>query len=39
MSSASEKIIYAQIVVGAPGAGKTTYCTAMKQFLSQIGMF
>lgn len=32
-----EKVIYAQFVVGAPGAGKTSYCNAMSTFLSQLG--
>ena len=28
---------YAQIVIGAPGAGKSTYCDGMQLFLSAIG--
>ena len=28
---------YAQIVIGAPGAGKSTYCDGMQMFLSSIG--
>lgn len=28
---------YAQMVVGPPGSGKTTYCNGMKQFLTQLG--
>ncbi len=28
---------YCQIVVGAPGSGKSTYCNAMQQFMKAIG--
>lgn len=28
---------FAQVVIGPPGSGKTTYCTGMKEFLSQAG--
>ncbi|XP_072178408.1 GPN-loop GTPase 2-like [Diadema setosum] len=28
---------FAQLVIGPPGSGKTTYCTGMKEFLSQTG--
>ena len=28
---------FAQLVIGPPGAGKTTYCSGMHQFLSTIG--
>ncbi len=28
---------FAQLVVGAPGAGKSTYCDGMQQFMSAIG--
>jgi len=28
---------FCQIVVGAPGAGKSTYCNAMQQFMKAIG--
>lgn len=28
---------YAQVVVGPPGAGKSTYCNGMNQFLNSIG--
>ena len=30
-------ILYGQIVVGPPGAGKTTYCNGMQQYLRLIG--
>ena len=28
---------YAQLVIGPPGSGKTTYCNGMKDFLSKLG--
>lgn len=28
---------FAQLIIGAPGSGKTTYCAGMHQFLSAIG--
>lgn len=28
---------YAQLVIGPPGSGKTTYCKAMAEFLSSLG--
>lgn len=28
---------FAQLVIGSPGSGKTTYCAGMHQFLSAIG--
>lgn len=28
---------FAQLIIGAPGSGKTTYCAGMQQFLSAIG--
>eukprot|EP00123_Amoebidium_parasiticum_P022235 comp82925_c0_seq1/m.48422 comp82925_c0_seq1/g.48422 ORF comp82925_c0_seq1/g.48422 comp82925_c0_seq1/m.48422 type:complete len:294 (-) comp82925_c0_seq1:206-1087(-) len=28
---------FAQVVIGPPGSGKTTYCTGMKEFLTQLG--
>ena len=28
---------FAQLVIGAPGSGKSTYCDGMQQFLSAIG--
>ncbi|XP_794415.1 GPN-loop GTPase 2 [Strongylocentrotus purpuratus] len=28
---------FAQVVIGPPGSGKTTYCKGMKEFLSQTG--
>jgi len=30
-------VLYGQIVVGPPGAGKTTYCNGMQQYLRLIG--
>ncbi|MCP9264145.1 GPN-loop GTPase 2 [Dirofilaria immitis] len=30
-------MMFGQIVIGAPGAGKTTYCDGMSQILSQLG--
>ena len=32
-----EKMPFAQLVVGPPGAGKSTYCNGMQQFLGAIG--
>lgn len=31
------KMPFAQLVIGAPGSGKSTYCDGMHQFLSAIG--
>ncbi|XP_038047388.1 GPN-loop GTPase 2-like [Patiria miniata] len=28
---------FAQVVIGPPGAGKTTYCNGMKEFLTNLG--
>lgn len=28
---------FAQLVIGPPGSGKSTYCLAMKSFLEQVG--
>ena len=28
---------FAQVVIGPPGSGKTTYCNGMKEFLTKIG--
>jgi len=28
---------FGQLVIGAPGAGKTTYCEGMRQYLSALG--
>ena len=28
---------YAQLVIGPPGSGKSTYCRGMKEFLSSLG--
>ncbi len=30
-------VLYGQIVIGAPGSGKTTYCNGMQQYLQLIG--
>jgi GTPase SAR1 family protein len=30
-------VYFGQVVIGAPGAGKTTYCQGMKLFLEEIG--
>ena len=29
--------MFGQVVIGPPGAGKTTYCKAMQQFLTALG--
>ena len=29
----SASVIFGQLVIGAPGAGNTTYCEAMSRFL------
>jgi len=31
------KTVFGQLVVGPPGSGKTTYCNAVKEFLTGIG--
>eukprot|EP01036_Dinobryon_divergens_P041552 gene41552-55088_t len=30
-------VFYGQVVLGPPGAGKTTYCQGMQMFLEAIG--
>jgi len=30
---------YGQLVIGAPGSGKTTYCEGMRQYMSALGRF
>ena len=30
-------VLYGQIIIGAPGAGKTTYCDGMQQYLRLLG--
>ena len=30
-------VLYGQIVIGAPGSGKTTYCDGMQQYLKLLG--
>ena len=30
-------VLYGQIVIGAPGSGKTTYCDGMQQYLNLLG--
>ena len=37
MSSATPTILFGQVVIGSPGAGKTTYCEAMARFLKALG--
>jgi len=37
MSSATPTIMFGQVVIGSPGAGKTTYCEAMARFLKALG--
>ena len=34
---AAKKTCFAQLVVGPPGAGKTTFCNGMQQFLTALG--
>ena len=29
--------VFGQLVIGAPGAGKSTYCEGMRQYLSALG--
>lgn len=29
--------LFGQIVIGPPGSGKSTYCAAMQEFLTEIG--
>ena len=29
-------VVFGQVVVGAPGAGKTTYCAGMQQLMAGI---
>ena len=31
------KVTFAQLVIGPPGSGKSTYCAGMKQFLTTLG--
>jgi GTPase SAR1 family protein len=31
------KVTFAQLVIGPPGAGKSTYCAGMKEFLTAMG--
>uniref|UniRef100_A0A6A7G934 GPN-loop GTPase 2 n=2 Tax=Hirondellea gigas TaxID=1518452 RepID=A0A6A7G934_9CRUS len=33
----SNKLFFGQIVIGPPGSGKTTYCTAMRSFMEAAG--
>ncbi|CAL0306053.1 unnamed protein product [Lupinus luteus] len=30
-------MVFGQVVIGAPGSGKTTYCNSMSQFLNLVG--
>jgi GTPase SAR1 family protein len=36
-ASNNSNILYGQVVVGAPGAGKTTFCNGMQQYLRLLG--
>ena len=31
------KTVFGQLVIGPPGSGKTTYCHAIKEFLTGVG--
>lgn len=31
-------VLFGQVVIGPPGAGKTTYCYGMEQFMQTLGM-
>ena len=35
--AAARMVLYGQIIIGAPGAGKTTYCDGMQQYLRLLG--
>lgn len=35
--ASNRTVLYGQVVVGAPGAGKTTYCNGMQQYLRLLG--
>ena len=37
LSFASIMVLFGQIVIGAPGSGKTTYCQGMSQFIRGLG--
>ena len=37
MASSARANTFAQLVIGPPGSGKTTYCKAMSSFLESIG--
>ena len=30
-------MVFAQVVIGPPGSGKTTYCEGMRQYLEGVG--
>ena len=36
-SEYSRAAVFGQVVIGPPGAGKTTYCNGMQQFMTALG--
>jgi len=36
-AGAASSLRFGQVVIGPPGSGKTTYCRAMQEFLTQLG--